>query len=521
MAGLIQDTELFGEYIPWFAALREKGLAAFKQHGMPTAKTEAWKYTKPRDLNADDFEMEASNFLDEIKAVSEETCGCHHENGECSCGGHHDAGCHCGHHHKDCHCGHHHKDCHCGHREEIDIEDEPSGHASAAGTAGSCRCSCGSCEEEASRFPGSENEPSDDASAAGCAELNLNYNIPFDAYQIHFVNGKFIPIFPALPKGVEVITLMEAVLIEEAKAYLGKLLDLDSHPFGALNTAYMEEGIYIRVHKGVKLDKPLMIINHTNAGERNLFYNLRNLVILENGAEAEILEWYKYAGAPKSRYFANIVNEIFISPEAKLNHYKLQNEAFKANHLSLTVAKLKTGAEYNNFCLQKGANIGRNEVKVLLGDEQARTNVDAAYIMSGWATLDTTTDIEHLAADTYSDQLVKGVVSGDARGVFQGKIHIAPDAVKTEGHQLHRALLLSDTAEIDVKPELEIFADDVKCSHGAASGELDEMQLFYMQSRGIGLEEAKQILIDAYLDDVVAKISNQTIREWFKNAVRE
>lgn len=465
MAGLIQDIKLFGEYIPWFETLREKGLNAFKQQDVPTAKIEAWKYTKPRDLTADDFIMTPSNFLDELQAVTEEPCGCGHEG-----------------------CGCHHHD----------------------------HCQCEACGNEAS--------PSFDAGrpASACHEheLNLNYNIPFDSYQIHFVNGKFIPIFPALPKGVEVITLMEAVLIDEAKPYLGKLLDLDSHPFGALNTAYMEEGIYIRVHKGVKLDKPLMLINHTEVGAENLFYNLRNLIILESGAEAELLEWHKYAGMPKSRYFANIVNEIFVGANAKFSHYKLQDEAFKANHLSLTVAKLKSAAEYNNFCLQKGANIGRNEVKVLLSDEQAKTNVDAAYLMSGWATLDTTTDIEHLSPQTYSEQLVKGVVGGDAKGVFQGKIHIAHDAVKTEGHQLHRALLLSDTAEIDVKPELEIFADDVKCSHGAASGELDEMQLFYMQSRGIGLEEAKQILIDAYLDDVIAKIGNETIRDWFKTALR-
>ena len=137
--------------------------------------------------------------------------------------------------------------------------------------------------------------------------------------------------------------------------------------------------------------------------------------------------------------------------------------------------------------------------------------------MNGWATLDTTTDIEHLVPQTTSSQLIKGVVGGDAKGVFQGKIHIAPNAVQTEGTQLHKALLLSDTAEIDVKPELEIFADDVKCSHGAASGELDEEQLFYMQSRGISREDAKKMLIDAYLEDVFARIENENLRAWFKD----
>ena len=136
--------------------------------------------------------------------------------------------------------------------------------------------------------------------------------------------------------------------------------------------------------------------------------------------------------------------------------------------------------------------------------------------MNGWATIDTTTDIEHLSPETYSNQLVKGIVGGDAKGVFQGKIHIAPDAVKTEGHQLHKALLLSDRAEIDCKPELEIYADDVKCSHGAASGELDAEQLFYMRSRGIDEDTAKQILIEAYLEDLFSQIDNEQIREWLR-----
>lgn len=470
MAGLIQDIKLFGEYIPMLQSLREQGLTAFKKQEVPTAKTEEWKYTKPRDLNADDFVIEPSNFLEEMRVEADETCGCHHE--DCSC----EEGCE--------------YTCHC-HQEECECEE-------------ACHCN-GECHCEDHR---------DEAISAIAA------SIPFEAYQIHFVNGKFIPIHPALPKGAEIITLMEAVLIEEAKPYLGKLIDLDQYPFAALNTAYMEEGLFIHIDKDIKLDKPLVIINHTEAGSQNLFYNLRNLVVLEKGAEAELLEWYCYSGAQKSRYFANIVNEIFLNSGAKLNHYKLQNEAFKANHIALSVVKQKSDSHYNSFCLQKGSNIGRNETKVLLNAENARCNVNAAYLMSGWATLDTTTNIEHLSPFTFSDQLVKGVVGGDAKGVFQGKIQIAKDAIKTEGRQQHRALLLSDTAEIDVKPELEIFADDVKCSHGAASGELDEAALFYMRSRGIGLEEAKQILIDAYLDDVLAKIENEAVCNWIKADLR-
>lgn len=478
MAGLIQKIKLFGSDIPWFETLRGKGLEAFEKQGVPTAKTEAWKYTKPRDLTADDFIINESNFIAELEefaaAGSEEQCTHDHQ-----CNG---RDCHC-HHGEDCARGG--QQCSCGHEE----------HANCNSADGQCHCH----HEE---------------------EIDVRVDLPFEAYQLHFLNGQFIPIYPVLPHGVEIMTLMEAVINQDAKPYLCKLLDVEKHPFAALNTAYMEEGLFIRIAQNTKLEKPLIFINHTSVDNENLFYNLRNLVVVESGAEAELIEWYNYSGAEKSRYFANSVNEIFVNRNAKLKHYKMQDEAFKANHVALNLVRVKENGIYDAFCLQRGANIGRNETKVMLAEEQASAEVNAAYVMHGWATLDTTTDIEHLSPQTFSHQLVKGVVGGDAKGVFQGKIHIAEHAVKTEGFQLHKALLLTDTAEIDVKPELEIFADDVKCSHGAASGELDEETLFYMQSRGIGREDAKQILIDAYLDDVINKISSEPVRVWFKGMVK-
>ncbi|MBR6663698.1 MAG: Fe-S cluster assembly protein SufD, partial [Alphaproteobacteria bacterium] len=303
--------------------------------------------------------------------------------------------------------------------------------------------------------------------------------------------------------------------------YFCGLTDVAKHPFAALNQAYLQEGVYINIEKNVELKRPLVIINHTDSEQENLLLNLHNIIVLEQGAEATLVEYYIYDGDPKSRYFTNVVNEIYLSPNSRFYHNKIQNEAFKASHIALNLVSAKKDSLYKSFCLQKGANIGRNETLVRLKEEGATAEVNAAYIMNGWATLDTTTDIEHLSPCTYSHQLIKGVVGGNAKGVFQGKIHIAQDAIKTEGNQLHKALLLSDDAEVDVKPELEIFADDVKCSHGAASGELDENQLFYMRSRGIGLEEAKQILIDAYLDEVTTKIDNEKISAWIKLIAKE
>lgn len=413
MPGLLQKKPLLFENLPWLQKIRNEGRESFAAQGVPGAKTEAWKYTKPRALTADDFVMNVP----------------------------------------------------------AQVAPPPS-------------------------------------------------ELPFPAYRLCFENGVFDPSASSLPQGVEVLPLIEAVMNETARPYLNRLGRNEDHPFLALNNAYLNEGIFIRIAKNVTLKKPLLLLNRTAAAGQNLFYNLRNLIVLEEGAAADFIECYGYDGAAKSSYFGNFVNEIFLAPSSRLHHYKFQNEAFKAHHIALSLVQAESAAVYHNFCLQKGADIGRNEVRVKLCGENAAAEVNAAYLMSGWATLDTTTDIEHLAPCTFSEQLVKGVVNGDAKGVFQGRIHIAPHAVKTEGRQLHKALLLSDAAEIDVKPELEIFADDVKCSHGAASGELDEEQLFYMCQRGIGREEAKQMLVDAYLDDVISKIPDAPIRDWFKSLVQ-
>ena len=414
MNNLLQNVKLLGSESPWLSRLRQSGSSAFKEQGFPSTKTEAWKYTKLRELKSKDFII--SQTTSDTTAIE----------------------------------------------------------------------------------------------------------LPFDCYKICFENGWFCPSSSNLPQGVEVIPLIEAILFHpELHNYICKLANINTHPFVALNQAYLQEGVFIKIEKNVNIKKPLAIISHTEGSDINLFFNLRNIIVLDENSAATVVEYHTYSGDTKSGYLANIVNEIYLASNANLQHYKVQDEAFKANHIAFSAVSQNRCSKYQSFCLQRGANIGRNETLVQLKDEGAETEINAAYLMDGWATLDTTTNVEHLAPHTYSHQLIKGVVSGNAKGVFQGKIHIAPNAIGTEGNQLHKALLLSDNAEVDVKPELEIYADDVKCSHGAASGELDEEQLFYMRSRGIGIEEAKQLLIDAYLDEITTKIDNEKISQWIKLITQE
>ena len=410
MSNLLKKVKLLGDNIPWLHDFRQAGACAFEKCGIPNAKVEAWKYTKPNMFLDSDFEC----------------------------------------------------------------------------------CVKGQ-------------------------KIVYQPNLPFDTYVINFINGVFTPDNSHLPDGIEVVPLIEALMFHpEIREKLGKIYEIDKHPFAALNQAYTNEGIYIHLPDNCKLDKPIVVIYHTATENRHLMCNVHNLIVLENGARAEFVEYFNYAGELKSCYFNNIVNEFYIGKNAELKHYKVQNEAFKAIHLALNNIEVKENGNYKSFCLQKGADLARNESRVFLLEAEAKTQIDAAYIMNGWATLDITTDIEHLAAKTFSEQLVKGVAGGQAKGIFQGKIHIAPYAVKTRGCQQHRALLLSDDAEIDTKPELEIFADDVQCSHGSACGQIDREQLFYMQSRGISEDDAKKMLVDAYIDEVIAKVDNEKIISWIK-----
>ena len=411
------DIKLIGDDIPWLRAKREAGQKAFLQSGVPAAKSENWKYTKPNRFFEHDFTYSAKG----NKSLSE-----------------------------------------------------------------------------------------------------ISVQIPFEGYCIFFENGVFNPQNSLLPQGVEVVPLIEAIMFNpKIREKIGTLTDISQHPFAALNEAYLNEGVYLHIDSKVNLKKPVTIIYHVSSPKGDEFFNLHNLIVVDEESSAEIVEYYCCDGDIKSSYFTNVVNEIYIDRASILKHTKLQDDAFKSAHIALNTVKVKQNGRYQSFCMQKGADMARNETEVCLSEEGADTEVNAAYIMNGWATIDTTTDIRHLVPHTTSSQLVKGVVGGQAKGVFQGKIHIAPNAVKTEGYQLHKAMLLSDDAEIDTKPELEIFADDVKCSHGSACGELDKDQLFYMQSRGIPQEEAKHMLIKAYLNDVIAKVDNEKIRDWIKLSIKD
>ena len=331
-------------------------------------------------------------------------------------------------------------------------------------------------------------------------------HLPFDAYEILFCNGTLHEHFHYCD-GLEVSSLLDAVTDHEIGKYLNKF-ELEKFPFAALNTAFLEQGIFLRVFKDIK--KPIGLIYHT---KQNGFENIHNIVVLEKNVNAEIIEVFE---GENSISLTNVVNEFFVLQNATLTHYKWQNLSPQAVHIALNRVDIKADGKYQSYTLQTGSKLARDETHACLKEQNASAVVNAAYRLSAESLVDTTTDIEHLSPSTASNQIVRGVVDNQAHGVFQGKIHIAPNTFDVSGHQSHKALLLSDDAKIDVKPELEIFADDVQCSHGATSGDLSADELFYLQSRGIDEQTARTVLTSAFLKTAFEDIPNSDIKTFFE-----
>jgi len=330
--------------------------------------------------------------------------------------------------------------------------------------------------------------------------------------EIHFCNGKLHIEEYNTPDGITLTPLPMALFDDDYKKYIFNSFDLEKHPFAALNGTYLEQGICIHVEKNISLNKPILI-KYSQKDCANLQLNIHNLIILEKGAKLEFIE--DFSSTSKNKYLTNIVNEIYLKADSNLTHYKTQKESTNSFHIALNAVKQQENSSYLQYYLSDGAKICRQETLVNLNQSEAKAEIYSAYIAKKDCTTDITTNINHLMENTNSNQYAKGILEEDSTATFQGKIHIAPNAVKTSGHQLHKALYLNDNATLNCKPELEIYADDVKCSHGASCGEIDKEQLFYLISRGIEKQSALKMLTDAHLEELFSFIPNPKIKELF------
>ena len=334
--------------------------------------------------------------------------------------------------------------------------------------------------------------------------------LPF--IEIRFCKGKLHIEEYNTPKGLLITPLPLALYEGDYKRYLFNSFDIEKHPFAALNGIYLEQGICVLVEKDTHITTPILIkYNQTNCENQQV--HIHNLVILEKNSQLNLTE--EVISEDSFPHLTNIVNEIYLKEEANLNHYKIQKENTNAYHISLNAVKSQGGSSYAQYYFSNGAKISRQETLINLEQQEAKAEIYSAYKSKKDCLSDITTNINHMVKETYSNQYAKAVLEQDSSATFQGKIHIAPLAVKTSGTQLHKALYLNDNATLNCKPELEIYADDVKCSHGASCGEIDKDQLFYLTSRGINKDTATNMLINAHLDEIYSFITNDDIRNYF------
>ncbi len=284
-------------------------------------------------------------------------------------------------------------------------------------------------------------------------------------------------------------------------------------PIVALNAAITLDGADLKISAGQNAGTILLVSVGSTDG---LAIAPRHRITLEKGSNLTVIEVIRGAG----RYLHVPVTEINIGDGAALRHFRLQEESQDSVHVATILAAIGESATYETFTLGIGASLARSEFHVTLGGRAADVQLNAAQLLTGTQHGDVTTIVAHKAPDCTSRQTVKSVIDGSARGVFQGRIEVSHVAQKTDGYQMNQALLLSDSAEIDSKPELEIFADDVKCSHGATIGALDPEQIFYLRSRGVSEKEARAILIRAFLHEALEPITSDVARPIFEAAIQ-
>lgn len=343
------------------------------------------------------------------------------------------------------------------------------------------------------------------------------------ASQLVFVNGLFskeLSNLRGLPAGVTVCNFGEipADRNGEIRGHLAVHANYRDEIFTALNTACLGDGAFVHLPEGKAIETPIHLLFLSTAKEP-IVSHPRALIVAGEGAIATVIE--SYASLDEEIYFTNAVTEVFVSRGAVLDHYRLQEESERAFHIGRTQVVQERGSNYRSCAISLGGEIARHTLDVSLADEQIETTIDGLYVTTGRQHTDNHTTIDHAHPRCTSHQLYKGILDGQSRAVFNGKVFVREGALLTDARQLNKNLLLSAAAHIDTKPELEIFADDVKCSHGATVGQLENEELFYLASRGIPAERARALLTYGFAEDVISKIKLASVRGQLDRLVLE
>jgi len=364
--------------------------------------------------------------------------------------------------------------------------------------------------------------PAAAANELGAHELAAFSVAEAETSQLVFLNGVLrddLSSTTALPKEVIAIDLLRAIADERygeiVRRHLAREADCIAHSFIALNTAFISGGAFVFIPKGVVIKAPIHLL-FLSEGRGTASFP-RVLVVAEANSDATLVE--SYIGTDVGEYFTNAVVEIVLGEGARLEHYKVQRESIAAFHVAATAADLGPNSSYDSTAITFGAQISRHDINVTMDHEGAECWVDGLYLVTTAQHTDTHSVIDHRKPHCTSRQLYKGILDGKSRAVFNGKIFVRHDAQKTDAMQTNKNLLLSNEARVDTKPQLEILADDVKCAHGAAVGQIDQDELFYLETRGIHYDLARNLLTYGFAEEVIGKIKIESIREQLDETV--
>jgi Fe-S cluster assembly protein SufD len=341
-----------------------------------------------------------------------------------------------------------------------------------------------------------------------------------DWHRLVFLNGHYSPTLSSPPNGVTTVNLPDALDTHDPliQQHLARHASYGSHAFTALNTAFLHQGSFIHLPPDTVLDNPLHLIYLSTAAETNTLSQPRTLAVIGRGSKATIVE--TYAGPNDIPYLSNAVSELILEANSSLDYYRLQQHGDEGCHVGTTQAVLGDGARFSSTTLDLGGALVRNNLNALLDAPESSCTLNGLYLAGETQKIDNQVVIDHASPHTNSRELYKGILGGRARAAFHGSITVRKDAQKVDAKQEDKNLLLSDKAQVNVKPAFWIYADDVKCGHGAASGQIDENSLFYLQSRGIGHEEAHRLLVRGFANEIIETVESPSIKSLINNLVK-
>lgn len=344
-----------------------------------------------------------------------------------------------------------------------------------------------------------------------------------EANEIVFING----VYSQTQSNIRSASLVVLALEEAAKSeykdivatHLGHSSKYLKDGINALNTAFVHGGVFVFVKKGRTIEHPVYIYNITDARSANVLAQPRSLIYVGENAQVQFVETSVTIGVSQS--FTNGVMEIVVEKDALLEFYKIQNDAEHTSQVSTTHIRQVGKSYIHTVTISLNGNIVRNNLNIVMEAEHAEAHLYGLYFLNGNTHVDNHTVVDNVKPNCFSNELYKGIMNGNTTGVFNGKIFVQPQAQKTNAYQSNKNILLSDTASVNTKPQLEIFADDVKCSHGCTIGQLDEEGMFYLRSRGIGEDMARALLVHAFAIDILEHIKPTAIRSYVDQLISE